>query len=197
MSVETTIEGYCLTAYDWSDYEEEAREAGVTAFVAKPIFMSELRMVLTKPVQNQEEEKSEDQKVRYDYSGKRILLVEDSELNREIAMTILGETGMEIDCAADGIEAVNIMNQAEEDQYDLIFMDVQMPKMDGYTATREIRTLKNNRKANIPIIAMTANAFDEDKRKSYESGMDGHISKPINIEAIAKVLDEIFTSKSN
>ena len=87
------------------------------------------------------------------------------------------------------------MNQAQEDQYDLIFMDVQMPKMDGYTATREIRTLKNNRKANTPIIAMTANAFDEDKRKSYESGMNGHISKPISMEAIAKVLDEILAHK--
>ena len=184
-----------LTAYDWSDYEQEAREAGVTAFVAKPIFMSELRTVLTKPIQNQEEEKKENQKVSCDYSGKRILLVEDNELNREIAIAILEETGMEIDCAADGIEAVSIMNQAQEDRYDLIFMDVQMPKMDGYTATREIRTLKNNRKANTPIIAMTANAFDEDKRKSYESGMNGHISKPISMEAIAKVLDEIFAHK--
>ena len=184
-----------LTAYDWSDYEQEAREAGVTAFVAKPIFMSELRTVLTKPIQNQEEEKKENQKVSCDYSGKRILLVEDNELNREIAMAILEETGMEIDCAADGIEAVNIMSQAPEDQYDLIFMDVQMPKMDGYTATREIRTLKNNRKANTPIIAMTANAFDEDKRKSYESGMNGHISKPISMEAIAEVLDGIFAHK--
>ncbi len=181
-----------LTAYDWSDYEEEAREAGVTAFVAKPLFMSELRNVLTQPAQGQEDTGKEEQEVRYDYSGRRILLVEDNELNREIATAILREAGMEIDCAEDGIEAVNIMNRAPEDRYDLIFMDVQMPKMDGYTATREIRTLKNNRKANIPIIAMTANAFEEDRRKSYESGMNGHISKPISMETIAKVLDEVL-----
>ncbi len=181
-----------LTAYDWSDYEQEAREAGVTAFVAKPIFMSELRKVLTKPMSKSEAGDVEKQKEGYDYRGKRILLVEDNELNREIATALLQETGMEIDWAEDGIEAVNIMNLAPEDRYDLIFMDVQMPKMDGYTATREIRTLKNNRKANIPIIAMTANAFDEDKRKSYESGMNGHISKPISIEEIAKALDAIF-----
>ncbi len=181
-----------LTAYDWSDYEEEAREAGVTAFVAKPLFMSELRNVLTQPAQGQEDTGKEEQEVRYDYNGRRILLVEDNELNREIATAILREAGMEIDCAEDGIEAVNIMNRAPEDRYDLIFMDVQMPKMDGYTATREIRTLKNNRKANIPIIAMTANAFEEDRRKSYESGMNGHISKPISMETIAKVLDEVL-----
>ncbi len=185
-----------LTAYDWSDYEKEAREAGVTAFVGKPLFMSELREVLTQPMHRQEADSRNGQEAAsYDYTGKRILLVEDNELNREIATEILKETGMEIDCAEDGIEAVNIMSRAAADQYDLILMDIQMPKMDGYTATREIRTLPDNRKANIPIVAMTANAFEEDKRKSYESGMNGHISKPISIEEIAKVLNGIFAEK--
>jgi CheY-like chemotaxis protein len=87
---------------------------------------------------------------------------------------------------------VDIMYKADEDKYDLIFMDIQMPKMDGYTATGEIRTLKNNKKANIPIIAMTANAFEEDKKKAFEAGMNGHIAKPISIEAIAKAMDEVF-----
>jgi CheY-like chemotaxis protein len=132
---------------------------------------------------------------KYDYSGKHILLVEDNELNREIATAILEETGMRIDCAVDGIEAVNIINEAPEDRYDLILMDIQMPRMDGYTATKEIRTLPNNRKANIPIVAMTANAFEEDKRKAFETGMNGHIVKPVSIEAIAKTLDEIFAVK--
>ena len=183
-----------LTAYDWTDFEKEAREAGVTAFVAKPIFMSELRSVLTKPVRivPSEEETVQDTEKSYDYSGKRILLVEDNELNREIATAILGETGMQIDCAEDGIEAVNIINEASEDKYDLVLMDIQMPRMDGYTATREIRTLSNNRKANIPIVAMTANAFDEDRRKAFECGMNGHIVKPINMKEIAKILNEIF-----
>ncbi len=183
-----------LTAYDWSDFEKEAREAGVTAFVAKPIFMSELRDVLTKPGSRNEPKPEPEQKV-YDYSGRRVLLVEDNNLNREIAATILGETGMEVDCVEDGIEAVNIINEAPEDRYDLVLMDIQMPRMDGYTATREIRTLKNNRKANIPIVAMTANAFDEDRRKAFETGMDGHIVKPVSMEAIAKTLDGIFSEQ--
>ena len=128
----------------------------------------------------------------YDYSGKRVLLVEDNELNQEIATAILEDMGMTVDIVNDGDIAVSAINKAPSDKYDFIFMDIQMPKMDGYTATREIRTLPDSRKANIPIIAMTANAFEEDKRKSYESGMNGHIIKPISIEAIAQVLDEIF-----
>ncbi len=181
-----------LTAYDWGDFEAEAREAGVTAFVAKPIFMSELRAVLTSPGSVNKEEPKAEEKEKYDYSGKRILLVEDNELNQEIATAILEETGMIIDTASDGIEAVSIIADAPEDKYDLILMDIQMPRMDGYTATREIRTLPNNKKANIPIVAMTANAFDEDRRKAFETGMNGHIVKPINIKEIAKVLDGVF-----
>lgn len=176
-----------LTAYDWADFEQEAREAGVTAFVAKPLFMSELRNVLTQPVQQPEQTKK-----AYDYKGRHILLVEDNALNREIAATILGETGMQIDCAEDGIEAVNIINEAPEDKYDLVLMDVQMPRMDGYTATREIRTLANNRKANIPIVAMTANAFEEDRRKAFECGMNGHIVKPFDMQVVAGVLNKLW-----
>lgn len=180
-----------LTAYDWADFEKEAREAGATAFVAKPIFMSELRSVLTKPVQ-MEEPKPEETEKPLDYSGKRVLLVEDNALNRELALAILGESGMQIDCAEDGIEAVNRINEAPEDRYDLVLMDIQMPRMDGYTATREIRTLSNNRKANIPIVAMTANAFEEDRKKAFECGMNGHIVKPIDMKSISKVLDQVF-----
>ena len=182
-----------LTAYDWADFEEEAREAGVTAFVAKPIFMSELRKVLTAPSDG--EACAEDSTPHYDYAGRHVLLVEDNELNREIATAILEEAGITADTAADGTEAVDIIHKAPEDKYDLVFMDIQMPKMDGYMATREIRTLQNNKKANIPIVAMTANAFEEDKKKSFEAGMNGHIAKPISIEEIAKVLDGIFATK--
>ena len=121
--------------------------------------------------------------------------MEDNALNREIATAILDEAGMKVDSVNDGDIAVSTINKAPADQYDLIFMDIQMPKMDGYTATREIRTLPDNKKANIPIIAMTANAFEEDKRKSYESGMNGHIIKPISMEAIAKALEGIFAGK--
>lgn len=179
-----------LTAYNWTDFEDEARAAGVTAFVAKPIFMSELRAVLTRPIGKMPHEESTVKK--YDYNGKHVLLVEDNELNREIATAILEEMNITVDQAVDGTEAVSMMNKAEEGAYDLIFMDIQMPKMDGYTATREIRTLQNNKKANLPIIAMTANAFDEDRQKSFEAGMNGHIAKPIDMETIAKLLDKIF-----
>ena len=183
-----------LTAYDWDEFEHEAREAGVTAFVSKPIFMSELRDVLTRPVVSEKIVKEEEKK-NFDYSDKRILLVEDNELNREIAVAILEETGMTVDCAEDGDVAVATINKEPAGKYDLILMDVQMPRMDGYTATREIRTLADNKKANIPIVAMTANAFEEDRERAYESGMNGHIIKPISIEAIAKVLDGIFAEK--
>ncbi len=184
-----------LTAYDWTDFEQEAREAGVTAFVAKPLFMSELKAVLTRPYDRSFDLADAPDKDVHDYSSKRVLLVEDNELNREIAVTILSETGMIIDTANDGIEAVNIIHQAPEDYYDLILMDIQMPRMDGYTATREIRTLKNNKKANIPIVAMTANAFEEDRRKAFETGMNGHIVKPIDMNSIADTLDKIFADK--
>ncbi len=180
-----------LTAYEWVDFEEEAREAGVTDFVSKPIFMSELRAILSRQREDVTEEEITE-RPKYDYSGKHVLLVEDNELNREIATFLLEDIGMAVDTAEDGIEAVDIMSRAAQDQYDLILMDVQMPKMDGYTATREIRTLKNNRKANIPIVAMTANAFDEDRQKSFEAGMNGHIAKPIDVETIIKTLDGIF-----
>ncbi len=181
-----------LTAYDWSDFEQEAREAGVTAFVEKPLFMSELRSVLTKPAGGAVPEEEAHRTERPDYSGKRVLLAEDNELNREIAVALLEETGMQLDCAGDGIEAVNMINEAPEDRYDLILMDIQMPRMDGYTATREIRTLSNNRKANIPIVAMTANAFDEDRKRAFETGMNGHIVKPIDMKSIARVIDPIL-----
>ena len=180
-----------LTAYDWADFEHEAREAGVTAFVSKPIFMSELRDVLTQPMFRESVVKAEKRKT-YDYSGKRILLVEDNKLNREIATAILEDTGMIIDSVSDGDVAVAAINGAPPDKYDLVLMDIQMPKMDGYTATKEIRNLPDEKKANIPIVAMTANAFEKDKQKAYASGMNGHIIKPISIDEIAKIFDEIF-----
>ncbi len=139
-------------------------------------------------------EKIEERKA-YNYAGKRVLLVEDNKLNREIATSILEETGMIVDSAEDGDVAVSIVNKEPSDKYDLILMDIQMPRMDGYTATREIRTLADNKKANIPIVAITANAFEEDKEKAIASGMNGHIIKPISIKEIAKVLDEIFLTK--
>ena len=129
---------------------------------------------------------------RRSYAGKRVLLVEDNELNREIATAIMQEIGLDADTAEDGTDAVDIMSSAEGRKYDLIFMDIQMPKMDGYTATREIRTLNDPKCANIPIIAMTANAFEEDRKKAIKAGMNGHIAKPISVDGILENLDQIF-----
>lgn len=183
-----------LTAYDWADIAEEAKEAGVTAFVSKPLFMSELRAALTQQAVGTEKDVAVEKK-HYNHAGKRVLLVEDNELNREIAAAIMEEAGLIVDSVEDGTDAVERMGSAEESRYDAILMDIQMPKMDGYMATREIRTLDNNKKANIPIIAMTANAFEEDKKKALEAGMNAHIAKPISIDAIMEVLDQIFDRK--
>lgn len=157
----------------------------------EPISMSELREVLTKPMDIKEETLQKTERENR-YSGKKVLLVEDNELNREIATALLEEIGISVDCVEDGTDAVERMNEVDDDRYDLIFMDIQMPKMDGYMTTREIRTLKNNKKANIPIVAMTANAFEEDKEKSFKTGMNAHITKPIDIKIILAVLDQVL-----
>lgn len=139
--------------------------------------------------------KNEKQKIRAEiqrrYEGKKVLLVEDNELNREIATAIMEEIGLNVDCVEDGTDAVNIMSSAEGGKYDLIFMDIQMPKMDGYTATREIRTLNDPKCANIPIIAMTANAFEEDRKKAIKAGMNAHIAKPISVDIILENLERM------
>ncbi len=182
-----------LTAYDWSDIEVEAREAGVTAFVMKPLFMSELREVLTRPVRTERRKELQEEPV--DFTGKRILLVEDNELNQEIAQEILKGAGCLVDVAGDGIVAVERMASAAPDTYDVILMDVQMPRMNGFAATREIRSLRDSSKANIPIIAMTANAFEEDKRLAIEAGMNGFIAKPINIQTLMSTLSDVLRAR--
>ena len=157
----------------------------------EPISMSELRKVLTKPMDIKEETLQKTERENR-YSSKKVLLVEDNELNREIATALLEDIGISVDCVEDETDAVERMNEVDDDRYDLIFMDIQMPKMDGYMTTREIRTLKNNKKANIPIVAMTANAFEEDKEKSFKAGMNAHITKPIDIKIILAVLDQVL-----
>ncbi len=174
-----------LTAYDWSDIEEEAREAGVTAFCSKPIFLSELREILESPY-TEEQAKEGDEEVSFE--GKNILLVEDNELNQEIVIAILEEVGLSVDVAGDGADAVEKIRTAEPGQYDLVLMDIQMPILNGYDATKQIRSLKDCPLADIPIIAMTANAFDEDKQEALECGMDGHVAKPVDVPELMEVL---------
>lgn len=178
-----------LTAYDWADIEQEAREAGVTAFCSKPLFMSELRDVL---LQSYRVKKEETPASPYRFEGKKVLLVEDNLLNQEIAQAILQDAGFTVDTADDGDVAVERLQDSKQGEFDLVLMDIQMPKMDGYAATRQIRTLPSD-VANVPIVAMTANAFEEDKQKAIRAGMNAHIAKPIEAGRLMETLSHILT----
>ena len=181
-----------LTAYDWSDIEVEARAAGVTAFCAKPMFMSDIRDTLMSAI-GQKQTETEDTilpSADSDFRGRCILLVEDNELNSEIAVEILNEYGFLVDTAENGAEAVQKVRNSTSGSYDLVLMDVQMPIMNGYEATKQIRALDDPALAGITIFAMTANAFDEDRKKALECGMDGFLSKPIVIEELISILHD-------
>ena len=181
-----------LTAYDWSDIEVEARAAGVTAFCAKPLFMSDIRDTLMTVI-GQMQAEAEDTSfpaAGSDFRGKCILLVEDNELNSEITVEILNGYGCQVDTAENGAEAVEKIKNSKPGNYDLVLMDVQMPVMNGYEATKQIRALNDPVLAGITIIAMTANAFDEDRRKALECGMDGFLTKPIVIEELMDILQK-------
>lgn len=171
-----------LTAYDWSDIEQEAREAGVTAFCAKPLFMSELYEAL-QSASYPKDSTLPAMPEAGDLKGCRILLVEDVELNREIAQTILTEAGMQVVSVENGKQAVDYMASSEPGFIDLVLMDIMMPVMDGYEATRAIRAL-NSKAASVPIIAMTANAFDDDMHSAINAGMNGYLSKPLDVDKL-------------
>ena len=184
-----------LTAYDWSDIEAEAKAAGVTAFCSKPMFMSDLRETLLAALGQQKAESGSilpHVNDAFRFKEKRLLLVEDNELNREIALEILGEYGFQIDSAENGVQAVEKVTASKPGDYDLVLMDIQMPLMDGYEATRRIRALENPALAGIPILAMTANAFDEDRKAAMDCGMNGFLSKPIQIEELIHTLQSVF-----
>ena len=180
-----------LTAYDWSDIEDEAREAGVTAFCSKPIFLSELHGCLHSILQADRQSSAASRVKQASCTG-NILLVEDNELNQEIAVTILEEAGFTTEVAENGQIAVDMVKNSKPGQYQIVLMDVQMPVMDGYEAARAIRQLPDKALASIPILAMTANAFGEDKQEALRSGMNGHIAKPIDIEKLIDTLDEML-----
>lgn len=182
-----------MTAYDWANIEDEARAAGVNAFCSKPMFMSDLQATLSKAIGQQVmiPEASEAPEETADFTGKRVLLVEDNELNREIAHEILSQAGFEVEAAEDGSIAVEMVEGSTPGYYDLILMDVQMPIMNGYEATRAIRSLENKELASTVIIAMTANAFEEDKKAALDAGMNEHIAKPIDMEVLFEVLGKV------
>ncbi len=182
-----------LTAYDWSDIEEEAKEAGVTAFCSKPLFMSELRDCLRTVIGLEEADEVEQVSGTVQFKAGRILLAEDNELNQEIAVEILDSAGFKTEVAENGKIAVEMLEKSSPGYYQLVLMDVQMPVMNGYEAVREIRQLENQKLASVPVIAMTANAFEEDKQEALRNGMDGHIAKPINIEILFNTLNKVLS----
>ena len=182
-----------LTAYDWSDIEVEAKAAGVTAFCSKPMFLSDLRDTLLTAIGHTQTEAQDILPGKNaDFRGRHILLVEDNELNREIAVAILHEYGFLVDTAENGAVAVEKIRTSDPGRYDLVLMDVQMPVMDGCTATQRIRALKDPARAAVPIVAMTANVFEEERKRAFDCGMNGFLSKPIVIEELVDALKDII-----
>ena len=182
-----------LTAYDWSDIEVEAKAAGVTAFCSKPMFLSDLRDTLLTAIGHTQTEAQDILPGKNaDFRGRHILLVEDNELNREIAVAILHEYGFLVDTAENGAVAVEKICTSDPGRYDLVLMDVQMPVMDGCTATQRIRALEDPVRAAVPIVAMTANVFEEERKRAFDCGMNGFLSKPIVIEELIDALKDII-----
>ena len=183
-----------LTAYDWSEIEYEARKVGVTAFISKPFYRSKLCYLLNE-ISGEILTEAQCPYPDRDYGGRRILLVEDNDINREIARILLEERGIRVEEACDGVQAVRMVSESEPGYYDMIFMDVQMPNMNGYQATRAIRSLDRADTARLPIVAMTANAFDEDVRTALRAGMDAHFAKPIEIVKLEQMLYRYLPGK--
>lgn len=191
MGEETPI--VILSAYDIEEYEEEALLAGVNLCMVKPAYKSKLIKILKSFVRKEKAETEKEDRPKLfdtDFSGKRILLVEDNELNLEIAENILSMSGATVETAVNGLEAVNKVARSPEGYYDMVLMDIQMPVMNGYDATRKIRVLPRTDVMRMPIIAMTANAFTEDKINAIQSGMNAHLTKPIDIQALSGVLSK-------
>ena len=181
-----------LTSYDYADIVDEAKEAGVDGFIEKPLFRSKLTSTLQRFIEHKEAEVPRDYMAELkaiDYSQKRVLLVEDNQLNREIACSIIGMTKVQIETAENGKEAVDKIIQSPEGWFDLVFMDIQMPIMNGYEATAAIRALAGSR-GKVPIVAVTANAFAEDVQLAKNAGMNGHLEKPLDFKKLSKTLTE-------
>ena len=183
-----------LTAYDWSQFEEEAKEAGVTAFLSKPLFKSNLYHIMQEVTGEviHDELPALNSTEALKLTG-RILLAEDNSINSEIAIEILGQFGLEVEPVWDGVQAVNKIRSVSPDYYQLILMDIQMPNLDGYGATEQIRSFeRESGRTPLPIVAMTANAFDEDMKKAYAAGMNEYITKPVDIGEIGRTLRKFF-----
>ena len=185
-----------ITAYDWSAIEQEAKMAGVNLLMSKPMFKSSLVSAFTKALGEKEEQVCrEEEKTEYNFSGKRVLLAEDNAINTEVAVMLLENKGFFVETAENGLRAMELYSKSPEGYYDAILMDIRMPLMDGLTAAVSIRHLSNSDAAYIPIIAMTANAFDEDIEKSKVAGMNAHLAKPIDPDRLYQTLYKFIFEK--
>ncbi|UWP59626.1 response regulator [Ruminococcus gauvreauii] len=186
-----------MTAYDWSNIEHEARMAGVNLLMSKPMFKSSLISAFSRALGEKEETGAEDNSALFDFTGRRVLLVEDNAINTEVAMVLLESKGFAVDTAENGLRAIEMFSKSEAGSYDAVLMDIRMPQMDGLTAANNIRHMTNADAGTIPIIAMTANAFDEDVEKSKAAGMNAHLAKPIEPERLFQVLHDFIAGREN
>ncbi len=180
-----------LTSYSFEDIEDEAKEAGIDYFLPKPFFVSNFRNAITKIRDTGKKENAPESLKGVSIKGLKVLAAEDNEINAEILVELMEIEEVECDIACDGKEALDKFEQSAPDRYDVIFMDVQMPIMNGYEATRAIRACKHPRAKSIPIIAMTANAFDDDVRMAIDSGMNAHLAKPIDVEKLKDIIEDL------
>ena len=181
-----------ISAYDWSEFESEAREAGISGFISKPLFKSTLYYAL-RQYMGTETENGQTLNPNIDLSGRRILIAEDNELNWEVANELLSDLGVELDWAEDGQICLDKFQKSPEGYYDAVLMDIRMPHMTGYEATKMIRGLKHPDALSIPIIAMSADAFSDDIQHCLECGMNAHIAKPIDIMEVSRLLKRFLT----
>ena len=184
-----------VSAYDWSDVEDEARSAGVTGFVAKPLFMSTLSRALAPLATASGAGAASEARDESDLSGLRGLMAEDNDLNWEVASELLGACGLELDWARNGEECVDLFSASEPGHYDVVLMDIRMPIMNGYDAARAIRSLDREDAARVPIVAMTADAFSEDRERARECGMDAHVAKPIDLRETVRVISRCVAAR--
>ena len=184
-----------MTAYDWTFIEHEAKLAGVNLLMSKPMFKSSLISAFSRALGEKEEQKQKAEETNYDFTGKRILLVEDNAINTEVAVMLLENKGFKVETADNGLRALEMYSKSEKGYYDAILMDIRMPLMDGLTAASNIRHLSNADAKSIPIIAMTANAFDDDIEKSKAAGMNAHLAKPIEPDRLYQTLYDFISGK--
>lgn len=182
---------FLISAYDWSDIEEDVQAAEIEGFISKPLFKSTLYSRLVQYADENSEKSDGKENIGTDFNGKRILLAEDIDINWEIANEILTSYGFEIERAVNGKECVDKFEEAETGFYDMVLMDLRMPIMDGYEAAKAIRGLERQDK-NLPIIAMTANAFSSDIQQCLDCGMNAHIAKPIDVKELLRILHKFL-----